>query len=327
MRRHIAFCAVVLVFLGLGYYWWPKPVERTYQGWLTSYDSAVNEPVEIQLRGTIARSLISHHRFSGHITVKGITIETVSSVAGNLSMSWAWIQERWRGQVMNTTLGAIGEDGYLKIFGGFRLANDLSEVAGFLQEVDGVYPEHHLSFAGPATNSNQVWGILNNLAWGKSFLRPGKTVEEAIKNKSPLKSIVYEQEFMDGRIVLYETTRSSVAMSYVSKTGSQWIAEGGAWFEPEYDSDHPLTWDHKSWGRTRRSADDDFLETYLGIVHDPRIDSVRISTSGNPTDDAYATIVTLGEHRLWFVLLAPEAAATKITGLSYTGDVLFEVLP
>lgn len=129
---------------------------------------------------------------------------------------------------------------------------------------------------------------------------------------------------MGGRIVLYDTTRPGLVLSYVSKANRQWVAEGGAWFEPVYDSDQPLTWEHKSWGRTSRSPADDFVCTYLGVIHDPHIGSVRISLSENRRVDA--TIFTLGEHRLWFVLLAP-GEVPKITGLSSAGEILFEIVP
>jgi len=285
----------------------------------------VNEPVEIKLQGTLRRSLISPHVFEGQVTFKEITIDTIRSY-GSLQVWWSWVRDRWSGKAMETMLGFHNEEGILQVLGSIRLKSDLSEIAGFLQNVEGIYPELHLSFAAPATNSQQVWGILYDLSLGKLADHRGRTVEEALSQMNPYLRSVHEQSFLNGKLALYDSSMPGLILTYVSSSGQHWIREGGVHFVPRIDGDQSLTWEKKAWGRTRRSANDDFLRTYLGVINNSNITSVVGTTATSHSIDA--DIITWGDHRLWIITLAPnEPDIVKIAARSASGETVFEAAP
>ena len=152
MKRLIVSVIGVLLGIALFQYWNPVMVDRTYQGWLYTHDGAVNEAAEIRLQGHLHRSLVSHHRYAGKIIVNDIPISTVRSIPGNIAMLWLAIRERWGGQGSSNYLGIVTPDNLIQLRGGFYLANDLSALSGWLQQVEGLFPEHNVNFAAPASN-------------------------------------------------------------------------------------------------------------------------------------------------------------------------------
>lgn len=167
MKRLIVSVIGVLLGIALFQYWNPVMVDRTYQGWLYTHDGAVDEAAEIRLQGYLHRSLISHHRFAGSIVVNAVRIGTIGSSAGNMAMRWHWIRERWRGQSSPTLVGIVNADHLIQLKGGFYLASDLSALSGWLQQVEGLFSEHSVNFAAPATSREDGIAIERRLLGGQ----------------------------------------------------------------------------------------------------------------------------------------------------------------
>lgn len=167
MKRYFTYGVLLLIVVGLFYYWRPIPVDRTYQGWLYTYDGAVDEAVEIRLQGTLHRSFFSHHRYEGKVIVKGVSIGVIPSYPGSLAMQWLSVRERWGEQGSHNYLGIIDSNNLIRTLGGFRLANDLSAISGWLQNVEGIYPEQNPYFSAPATNAEESKPLNKRLSFRK----------------------------------------------------------------------------------------------------------------------------------------------------------------
>ena len=167
MKRLIVSVIGVLLGIALFQYWNPVMVDRTYQGWLYTHDGAVNEAAEIRLQGYLHRSLVSHHRYAGKVIVNDIPISTVRSIPGTMTMRWLAIRERWGGQGSSNYLGIVTPDSLIQLRGGFLLASDLSAIAGWLEQVEGVFPEHNVNFAAPASNREESMAVERRLQGGR----------------------------------------------------------------------------------------------------------------------------------------------------------------
>ena len=167
MKRLIVSVIGVLLGIALFQYWNPVMVDRTYQGWLYTHDGAVNEAAEIRLQGYLHRSLVSHHRYAGKIIINDIPISTVRSITGNMTMRWLAIRERWGGQGSSNYLGIVTPDNLIQLRGGFLLASDLGAVVGWIVQVEGVFTEHNMNFAAPASNREESMAVERRLQGGR----------------------------------------------------------------------------------------------------------------------------------------------------------------